>query len=226
MVKFDALASKMMLYTPRPLVFLATLASVALLGCQPLPQGGVERGAKVYNNCKACHGADGQGDPTLQAPAIAGLGAWYVEVQLHKFRVGHRGKHADDPEGLRMRPLSKTLRNDDDLKAVAEYVASLPKIQKPPKTVAEGDPGRGAEYYKTCVACHGAEGVGMQALGAPDLTATQDWYQLRQLQKFKAGIRGRAEGDVSGAQMAAMINALPDETAMKDVVAYIQKLKK
>ncbi len=225
MKKFDALAAKIMHPQSTLMAFLLLLAA-GLLGCQPLAAGGVERGEQVYHNCEACHGPDAHGRPEYKAPAIAGLDAWYVETQLKNFQMGYRGKHVDDDEGMRMGPLSKTLRNDADLKSVAEYVASLPQIQKAPKTIAKGDPGRGADYYKTCVACHGAEGAGLQALNAPGLTATQDWYQLAQLKKFKNGVRGRTEGDVYGAQMAAMINALPDEQAMMDVVAYIQKLKK
>ncbi|MBI2301994.1 MAG: beta-galactosidase trimerization domain-containing protein, partial [Armatimonadetes bacterium] len=36
-------------------------------------------------------------DPSLGAPAIAGLSAWYVEAQLRKFRIGARGTHPSDP---------------------------------------------------------------------------------------------------------------------------------
>ena len=218
MKKFDGLS------TPLTTLLLIVVIGGFGVGCRDLPDSGAPRGEKVYNNCQSCHGADGLGRPELQAPAIAGLSPWYVENQLKKFREGHRGRHAEDYEGLRMRPLSKTIRDDADLKAVAEYVSSMTP-QKPPKTVMDGDPGRGADYFKTCVACHGADGAGMQALNAPSLRYSQDWYLLRQLEKFEKGIRGRAQGDVTGAQMAAMINAVPDEQAKKDVVAYIQKLK-
>lgn len=226
MMKFDALIPRL---TPSTrLLWLTLFATFAtsMLGCQRLPEQGVERGELLYNNCRACHGDDGHGREEYGAPAIAGLGAWYVEGQLNKYRKGHRGQHADDIEGVRMRPSSKMMRNEDDIKSVALYVAQLEPIKLPPKTVMDGDPGRGADYFKTCVACHGADGNGMQALGAPSLVVTQDWYQLRQLQKFQKKIRGAAEGDVTGSQMAAMINAVPDEQAKKDVVAYIQKLKK
>jgi hypothetical protein len=38
-------------------------------------------------------------------------------------------------------------------------------------------------------------------------------------------LRGAAEGDIHGAQMRAVVNALPDEQSIRDVVAYINTLK-
>ena len=90
---------------------LASLALITALaaGCQTAPAG-VERGAQVFDYCVQCHGADGAGNPDIEAPAIAGLPAWYVEAQIHKFRDGTRGAHPDDLPGLRMRPMSRTGR--------------------------------------------------------------------------------------------------------------------
>ena len=224
MNKFDALAQSTVSLMLRGTLLM--LLAAGSFGCQQLPDEPMVRGELVYNNCAACHGDQGEGKVEYEAPSIAGLGSWYVKNQLTKYREGYRGAHADDVEGLRMRPLSKTLRTEADVDAVSAYVAQLPAVINSPKTIMDGDPGRGADYYKTCVACHGADGSGMEALSAPSLIVTPDWYQLRQLKKFKSGVRGRAEGDVTGAQMSAMITVLPDEQAMKDVVAYIQKLKR
>ena len=52
-----------------------------------------------------------------------------------------------------------------------------------------------------------------------------DWYQVSQLNNYKAGFRGRHPDDVYGQQMAPMVAILPDEQAMKDVVAYITSLQ-
>lgn len=91
---------------------------------------------------------------------------------------------------------------------------------------AAGDAEKGKAYYATCVACHGADGKGMEALNAPNLTGLQEWYFVRQLGNFKAGIRGSDPKDIYGAQMRPMSMTLPDEQAMKDVHAYIQSLNK
>ena len=49
---------------------------------------------------------------------------------------------------------------------------------------------------------------------------------LTQLQHFKAGVRGTAPGDAQGALMRPMSMTLPDEQAMRDVIAFIMTLSK
>lgn len=92
-------------------------------------------------------------------------------------------------------------------------------------TFAAGDAAKGKALYGTCAACHGQNGEGMEALNAPKLAGQQDWYLLRQLQNFKAGIRGTNPKDTYGMQMAPMAQTLANDAAMADVVAYIKTLK-
>ena len=66
----------------------------------------------------------------------------------------------------------------------------------------------------------------MQAMGAPGLVNQPDWYVLRQLDKFKSGLRGFDSTDAQGQQMAAMSSTLENHQAMLDVIAYIRTLKK
>lgn len=82
----------------------------------------------------------------------------------------------------------------------------------------------GKALYQTCSACHGADGQGNQALNSPKISGQQDWYLKRQLHYFKSGIRGTAENDIFGKQMAPMAAILADDKAMNDVVAYISTL--
>lgn len=87
-----------------------------------------------------------------------------------------------------------------------------------------GDPVAGQALYAVCTACHGAEGEGNKTLSAPKL-AGQEWtYLERQLYNYKNGVRGTAEGDTLGAQMAGMAATLPTDQAVRDVVAYIGTL--
>jgi cytochrome c oxidase subunit 2 len=185
--------------------------------------GDVERGKQLYQLCNQCHGSAGEGSHLALAPAIAGLPEWYVLNQLKGFRAGYRGLHFDDIPGMRMRPMSLTLANDADVAAVAAYVSSLPPV-KPAPEVTGGDATRGQVLYAPCTACHGPDGAGNQALGSPPLTHMNDWYQLTQLQHFKAGIRGTKPGDANGALMRPMSMILADEQAMRDVIAYIGTL--
>jgi cytochrome c553 len=183
-----------------------------------------ERGAALFELCVQCHGAEGEGDPLSLAPAIAGLNDWYLKTQLQKFRSGARGTHPDDLAGMRMHPMSLTLKDDADLEAVAAYVASLPPA-RPARTI-EGDPQRGQALYVTCAACHGPDGGGLQALEAPAINVGSDWYLLKQLMNFKTGIRGTDPDDLTGARMRPMAMVLTDEQAMKDVIAYALTLGK
>lgn len=87
-----------------------------------------------------------------------------------------------------------------------------------------GDPALGAASYAVCAACHGPQGQGQVALNAPKLAGQSPWYLKRQLQDFKAGIRGAHPDDTFGKQMAPMAATLADEAAINNVVAYIGTL--
>lgn len=210
-----AMKKRQPLYILLPILLLAWIA-----GCD-VGQGEA-RGRARFNNCSPCHGQDGAGNRDLGAPAIAGLPAWYVEAQLRSFQDGVRGAHPSDDAGLRMRPMARTLRGNDDIVTVAAYVEHLqgPK----PESRVVGDAAKGKSLYQTCAACHGERAEGKKDQAAPDLVKTSDWYLLGQLEKFKKGIRGTVPGDAKGAQMRAAVATLADEAAMKDVIAYIQTL--
>lgn len=183
-----------------------------------------ERGQNVYELCVQCHGEQGGGSALALAPAIAGLGEWYVKGQLEKFRSGIRGLHAKDIAGLRMYPMSQMLKNDEDLAAVARYVANLPPANPAP-TLSGGDAARGKARYATCAGCHGNKAQGVQPLGSA-LTRLNDWYLLSSLEKYKAGIRPADPArDPQAAVMIGLTAIFPDEQSMKDVIAYIETLR-
>jgi cytochrome c oxidase subunit 2 len=83
----------------------------------------------------------------------------------------------------------------------------------------------GKELYSACVACHGVNGEGNKALSAPSLTNQQSWYLERQLLGFRSGLRGSHPDDAFGAQMQAIAKTLPNDAAVKSVVAYIADFK-
>lgn len=206
------------------LVALATLGGSGPAAAQEDPTD-LARGEQLYALCAQCHGTAGAGNEGALAPAIANLPRWYVQTQLGKFKGGIRGLHPDDMGGLRMYPMSQWLRSDEDLLAVAAYVGSMPEAEPVNAVEASGDPGRGQGYYAVCSACHGAQALGNEAMGAPPLTGLNDWYLLSSLKKFKAGIRGSGPGDALGSAMIGMASTLPDEQAILDVIAYIRSLE-
>jgi len=202
----------------------ALLLGVAVAACNPTPPTpGLALGQELFETCAPCHGEMGVGDPKIEAPAIAGLPQWYVEAQLRSFQAGMRGKHADDLPGLRMRPMAVTLNRDGDISSVAEYVATLTPTF--PESTLHGNAGAGAERYNSlCIACHGPDGRGNEALRAPPIVRLNDWYLVQELQNFKEGARGADPADIWGQQMRINTFALDDQ-AMVDVIAYVQSLR-
>ena len=199
------------------------LCAVTALAALPAATQDLARGEVLYQFCQQCHRADGRGDRMALAPAISGLPQWFLEAQLKKFSEGGRGMHFDDLEGMRMRPMTMWLDGPEDFAAVAAYVAAMPKAIPEP-TIEGGDPESGKQKYIPCIACHGANGEGNQALNAPPLAGMSDWYQVRALEKFKAGIRGTNPKDTTGMLMRPMSMTLADEQAILDVVSYINTL--
>lgn len=202
---------------------LVAVASIGMLTACLEPTEPMARGKSLYDSCLPCHGEMGEGFARVLAPSIGGLPQWYIEQQLMKFRAVKRGYHFDDLPGLRMRPMAMSLPTEADVKIVAEYIS---KMARPvhAATIQGGDAGKGQTYFQTCVACHGADGGGNQALNAPAIAGADDWYLFDQLVKFKTKQRGDPALDPVGATMQAMTATLPDEQAMKDVVAYIKTL--
>jgi cytochrome c553 len=204
----------------------ATALWIALGALVPLgaaQAGDNARGQALFALCAQCHGAAGGGNPATLAPAIAGLDQSYVELQLEKFRSGIRGMDPKDMGGLRMHPMSLWLAKDADLEAVAAYVASLPAVE-PAAELTGGNAARGKQLYTPCIACHAVDGSGNPAMKAPALKGRSDWYLLSSLEKFKGGIRGSNPADQGGTIMRAMAGTLPDEQAMRDVIAHIKTL--
>lgn len=227
--------------------FLVTLTS-AHAQMYPMDSEVGVTGEALYDVCGFCHGVQGQGGPALDAPALAGMEAWYVERQLHNFRNRIRGTHYDDVPGVQMSIVSGSVRNEATIKNISRYIANMTP-GAPPELTRSGDVAGTARpfiwrskyaalnypqtpsvergklvYQKSCIACHGVAAAGNELLGAPKLTDQADWYMHRQLQYFKDGLRGSEPGDSYGQQMAVFAKTLADEQEIADVVAYIKSL--
>ena len=113
-----------------------------------------------YGFCTVCHGTEGNGNPGIRAPKIAGIEPWYLKRQLEHFRARLRGTQPTDVSGMEMQPVAMQL-DDKAIDAVALYVGTFtPKA--PPKTVS-GDVKHGRQLYTSCAACHGPKGEGNSA---------------------------------------------------------------
>ncbi len=207
------------LRTLRPVAVGAFLALAFTLAA-PAAAEDAPSGEAIFDLCTQCHGTAGQGNQSVAAPPIAGMDDWYVNKQLRKFQTGVRGAHANDYEGLRMRPMVRFLKNDQWIDGVSAYVASLP-TPPPVPTLTGGDPERGKGLYAPCAACHGQAGEGVEATNGAPLAGLSDWYLYSSIEKYKAGIRGNDPRDTDGAVMRGMAMILADDQAMKDVIAHI-----
>ncbi|MCA0244517.1 MAG: cytochrome-c oxidase, cbb3-type subunit III [Proteobacteria bacterium] len=110
------------------------------------------------NNCATCHGADARGSkgfPNLtDRDWLGGDGSpAYIEKTIKEGRQGV------------MPPMAAAVGSADDVRNVANYVLSL--AGSPNNAVAAQ---LGKAKFAACAACHGADGKGNPALGAPNLT--------------------------------------------------------
>lgn len=179
--------------------------------------------AKFLTLCVSCHGTYAQGIQTMNAPALAGNDAWYLDRQLNCFRNGARGVDPDHSPGLQMAAIAKTITSDAEVKALGAYLASLPERREEP--TLQGDAVVGKQvYHMICSSCHGTNAKGIEALYAPNLTVLNDWYVVDQLRQFKYGSRGTHKGDAYGPQMREITSMIEDEKTMADLAGYITLL--
>ncbi|MBS0304520.1 MAG: cytochrome-c oxidase, cbb3-type subunit III [Proteobacteria bacterium] len=111
------------------------------------------------NQCAQCHGSDARGSkgfPDLTRPAPARL-ATETPEQIAAVIV-------DGRTGI-MPPMAAAVGNADDVRNLANYVLSLSGSPHDNLAAQLGKP-----KFVACVACHGADGKGNKALGAPNLT--------------------------------------------------------
>jgi cytochrome c oxidase cbb3-type subunit 3 len=109
------------------------------------------------NNCAQCHGSDARGSKGF--PNLAD-GDWLhggtperIVESITRGRVGQ------------MPPMAAAIGSAEDVKNVANYVLSLSNA---PHDSLRAQLGK--SKFTACAACHGADGKGNQALGAPNLT--------------------------------------------------------
>lgn len=92
----------------------------------PTLNGDVHAGDNQFHLvCAACHGENGQGNPDVKAPRLAGIDDWYLATQLRKFKSGVRGNNPKDLEGRLMRPMARGLATEDAVRNVVAYIDSL-----------------------------------------------------------------------------------------------------
>ena len=115
-------------------------------------------GERLYmNNCAQCHASDARGNkgfPNLtDADWLGGGSHDVIKTTILQGRMGN------------MPPMAAAVGSADDVKNVAQYVLSL---SGSPNDSVRAELGK--TKFASCAACHGLDGKGNQAVGAPNLT--------------------------------------------------------
>lgn len=145
-----------------------------------------EVGSRIYaNNCAVCHGADGRGARGF--PNLAD-DDWLYGGEPHQvvtsIAKGRRGM---------MPPLAGVL-GERGVAEVAVYVYQLNDREPEPVMRSMIDSGR-QRFASTCAVCHGADGTGNIALGAPDLT-DDAWIFGSSFEAIKESIANGRSGNM------------------------------
>jgi cytochrome c oxidase cbb3-type subunit 3 len=132
-----------------------TAQSAEVLARNPAAMGIGER--LFINNCAACHGSDARGSkgfPNLtDSDWLYGGAPETIEETITKGRTGQ------------MPPMAAAVGSAQDVSNVAQYVLSL---SGSPHNSLQAHAGR--SKFTACAACHGVDGKGNPALGAPNLS--------------------------------------------------------
>lgn len=87
--------------------------------------GNARKGEALFRNCAACHGASGEGNEALAAPALTGINDWYLITQLMNYRYGIRGNNPADSYGIQMAAASQLLTDDEAIQDVVKYISTI-----------------------------------------------------------------------------------------------------
>jgi cytochrome c oxidase cbb3-type subunit 3 len=151
-------------------------------------------GERLFMNyCAQCHGSDARGAkgfPNLTDNDWLGGGS--PEVIKAVITNGRNGV---------MPPMAAAVGSPEDVRNVAHYVLSLSNTPHDPVRAVQGK-----TKFASCAACHGADGKGVSAIGAPNLTDgiwLHGWGEEAIIRAVNNGINNAMPGQ------AALLN--PDQ---------------
>ncbi len=102
-----------------------TVLLVALMmSLSALAAGDKSKGAVLFKKCISCHGKDGMGKKSQNAPMIAGQYDWYIVSQVKAIQ----GKERWNENSKKMYPFVKKLE-ETEIQDLAAYISSM-KLKK------------------------------------------------------------------------------------------------
>lgn len=148
----------------------------------------MQTGQRIFaNNCAVCHGSDARGARGF--PNLAD-GDWLYGGDPSQIKAsimnGRQG----------MMPALGGALGEEAVEQVANYVYALNGRQPPDPAAAKA----GQQGYMTyCVACHGPQGKGNPAMGAPNLT-DETWLYGGSLETIKQAVVNGRQGNMPAHQ--------------------------
>ncbi|EIJ41137.1 cytochrome c oxidase, cbb3-type, subunit III [Beggiatoa alba B18LD] len=178
---------------------------------QPIPQlianpDALKIGQRLFlTYCTACHGSDAGGGPGF--PNLRDNDwLWGGTPEAIQASIAN-GRQAMMPDA------KANGLNEQDIKNVMQYVRSFSGLPHNAEVAAEGK----KKFDTICMACHGMDGKGMPAMGAPNLTDNV-WLYGRDEQTIEETIRNGRRG-----MMPAHLNFL-GEAKVHLLATYIYSL--
>jgi len=170
--------------------------------------------AAFGDNCAPCHGRGAQGFtgyPNLNDDSWI-WGGELGDIQ-QTIRYGIRADHPQTRVSQMPRFGIDGILDDEQINDAAEYVRSLGGLEHDGAAAARGE----EIYAQQCGFCHGAQGKGMQQMGAPNLTDAI-WLYGSSKDAIVTSIRtGR------GGMMPQFVGRLDDVT-IKQLAVYVHTL--
>ncbi|MHA6203406.1 cytochrome-c oxidase, cbb3-type subunit III [Dyella soli] len=132
------------------------------------------------DNCAACHGREAKGNVLLGAPDLTDNDWLYGGDGKAIYTSIHDGRSGVMPPWASL--------GEDNVKNLAQYVLSLSGAAHNAQQAEAAKP-----LFATCAACHGPDGKGNPALGAPNLT-DHVWLHGGAVADVETSIRNGRQG--------------------------------
>jgi cytochrome c553 len=163
----------------------AAVATLLLAGATLMQaaaaDGDSQAGKELAYTCLGCHGIEGYRNayPSYRVPKLGGQKAGYLVIALKGYRDGARAHPTMEAHA--------TSLSDREIEDVAAYLASIGGES----VAAGGTEGASFAAATACAACHGQNGISVNALW-PTLAGQHESYLERALRQYRDGTRGDA----------------------------------
>ncbi|MDH5455039.1 MAG: c-type cytochrome [Gammaproteobacteria bacterium] len=156
----------------------ALLLAATLLAQPAFAEGDAAAGKELGYTCLGCHGIEGYRNayPSYRVPKLGGQKAGYLEIALKGYR-----------DGTRQHPTmaaQATSLTDQEIQDVSAYLASIGGDS----VAAGGTQGTSFDKAAACTACHGQNGISVNAAW-PTLAGQHEDYLFNALNQYRDGTR-------------------------------------